>query len=46
MVFAPDEGSEAVLCLEMSSDIELTGNEESPPYPERIDLIREVMSRQ
>ena len=36
MVFAPDEGSEAVLRLEMSSDVEITGYEEPPPSPEHV----------
>ena len=46
MVFAPDEGLEAVLRLEMSSDVEITGYEEPPPSPERVDLTRVVRSRQ
>ena len=46
MVFATDEGSEAVLCLEMLSDVEITGYEEPPPSPERVDLTREMRNRQ
>ena len=46
MVIAPDEGSEAVLHLEMSSDVEITGYEEPPPSPEHVDLTREERSRQ
>ena len=45
-VFAPDEGSEAVLHLEMSSDVEITGYEEPTPSTERVDLMREMKSRQ
>ena len=37
-VFATDKGLEAVLRLEMSPDIKITGYEEPPPSPERVDL--------
>ena len=37
-VFAPDEGSEAVLHLEMSSDAEITGYEKPLSSPEWVDL--------
>ena len=35
-----------MLCLEMLSDVEITGYEEPPPSPECVDLTREVRSRQ
>lgn len=37
---------EAVLRLEMSSDVEITGYQEAPPSPERVDLTKEVKTRQ
>ena len=46
MVFAPDESSEAVLRLEMLSNVETTGYEKPPPSLERVNLMREMRSRQ
>ena len=38
MVFAPDEGLEALLCLEMSSDVEISGYREPLPSTECVNL--------